>query len=554
MLDAMARTARVALLQLPAFGIGDAAASLAHTLRRIDEAARERPDIIALPEGTYPAYFLGSDALAAGIPTPGEAAERIAAKAREHRLYIAAGMALDAPGGGYTNGAALFGRDGSLVGRYDKSFLWHFDARWFRAGNAYPTFDTDFGRIGMLVCADGRLPEIARCLAVDGAQLILDLTAWVSTGRRPEDLTTVQREYLMPLRAAENGVWIAAADKFGVEAGSIVYCGRSCVIDPTAAVVASLGPDEEDTLVYDVPIGASREPVPRRPELYETLTHQTESLPVVRTLGESAVFADEDRRIAAVQMPPPRDGAAFVELVRAHLATLALQDVDLVVFPAVPPRLDRGYDYATIVGALTEAAVEHRICIAVTLPERDVSATYRTAHLFGPHGPIGMHRQTHKPASQRHRLGDVTCPVLPTPVGRVGLLAGAEGFVPEVARSLMLRGAEILLWSAADPPLAMLPFARARADENRVSLACAAEPSNNGAAAVIDPSGRVLAVALEGRELAVSATVNRLLSHAKEMAPGTDVVRGRQPETYRTLLPEPSHVGTAVAAGGAVAG
>ncbi len=56
----MSRTARIALLQLPAFAIEDAEASLAHTLRRIDETARERPDIIVLPEVTYPAYFLGT--------------------------------------------------------------------------------------------------------------------------------------------------------------------------------------------------------------------------------------------------------------------------------------------------------------------------------------------------------------------------------------------------------------------------------------------------------------------------------------------------------------
>src|SRR5262245_3037618 len=133
----MSMTARVALLQLPAFAIEDAEASLAHTLRRIDDAARERPDVIALPEVTYPAYFLGTDDLRA-TTSPAEATARVAAKAREHGIYIAAGMALEAPGGGLANGAALFGRDGELVGRYDKSFLWHFDRRWFAAGDAYP--------------------------------------------------------------------------------------------------------------------------------------------------------------------------------------------------------------------------------------------------------------------------------------------------------------------------------------------------------------------------------------------------------------------------------
>ena len=245
------RTARISLLQLPAFSIEDADASLTHTLRRIDETvASEQPDLIALPEVTYPAYFLGTrDLSRRDVLSPGDAAQRFAEKARQHGVYIAVGLALDAPGGGYANGALLFGRDGSIIGRYDKSFLFHFDTRWFSSGDAYPVFETDVGRIGILVCADGRLPEIARSLALNGAQLILDLTAWVSGARHTNDLTTSQVEFLMPTRAAENGVWIACCDKFGVEAESIVYAGRSRFINPAGETVAALGPHEDAALV-----------------------------------------------------------------------------------------------------------------------------------------------------------------------------------------------------------------------------------------------------------------------------------------------------------------
>ncbi|MBI5287709.1 MAG: carbon-nitrogen hydrolase family protein [Chloroflexi bacterium] len=317
----MSKTARIALLQLPAFSLEEAAASLAHTLRRIDEVlAAEKPDLVALPEVTYPAYFLGtSDRPVCGVLSPVEAAGRFAAKAREHGIYIAVGLALDAAGGGYANGAALFGRDGALVGRYDKSFLWHFDNRWFSQGSAYPVFETDIGRVGMLVCADGRLPEIARSLTLNGAQIILDLTAWVSGGRQPGELTTTQYDYLMRTRAAENGVWIACADKCGVEAESIVYAGRSCFIDPRGNVLAALGPNEEGALVYDVPLTDAAPPVLRRPELYEVLSHPTESLPVTRTLEETFVPQEQEQRIAAVQMEMPATGTEFVSAARRHV-------------------------------------------------------------------------------------------------------------------------------------------------------------------------------------------------------------------------------------------
>jgi len=543
----MGRTARVALLQLRAYSVEQAEASLAHTLGRIDEAARERPDVVVLPEGTYPAYFIGPEGMRRpGVLPPSEALARFAAKAREHGVHVATGLALDDGAGGHVNGAALIGRDGELIGTYAKSFLWHFDRKWFTPGSAYPVFETDFGRVGMLVCADGRLPEIARSLAVGGAQIIVDMTAWVSGGRSAAELTSSQREYLMPCRAAENGVWVVAADKCGVEAESIVYCGRSCVIDPHGRYVASLGPDEEETLVYDVRIEDGAAPIGRRPALYEALTQPTESLPVVRTLEEAMVPREEEHHVAAVQMAMPPDGRAFVEAAGRHIERLAAQDAELVLFPATPSRLRNTYRHDEVLAGVSEIAVAAGVCIAFTVWHPDADGR-RRLYLVGPRGVIASHEQTHKPLGARFEampLGDAGSPVANTPVGRVGLLLAAEGFVPEVARSLMLRGAEVLLWASDDPMLPMLPFARTRADENRAFVVSAGAPTTNGATAIVEPSGRVLAVALEGRELAVGAAVNRTLSHVKTRAPGTDVVRDRQPATYgalvrRTSAPEP---------------
>jgi predicted amidohydrolase len=530
---------RVALLQLPAFSIQDAAASLTHTLRRIDEAARCRPDIVALPEGTYPAYFLGTDDVQSrGALAPAEAAARIGEKAAEHGVHIAAAMALEGPDGRLTNGALLFGRDGAVAGRYDKAFLWHFDRRWFAPGGAYPVFDTAAGRIGILICADGRLPEIARSLAVNGAQLILDLTAWVSGGRHVERLSTVQRDYMMPVRAVENGVWIACADKFGVEADSIVYCGRSCVISPRGEVVAELGTDEDATLTFDIPLDDASPPVTRRPELYGALTQPTESLPIVRAMHEPFVMPAEEHRVGVVQMIMPETGAAFLAAARVHAERLALHDAEIVVFPATPGRLRAAYDHDEVLAGMQSVAAATGLMLAFTVVEGIDATGTRAMHLIGPRGVVATHRQTHKPPGPRFDgmpMSDEPCPVINTPLGKVGMIIAAEAYVPEVARSLMLQGAEILLICADDPGSPVRTIARCRADENRVFVACAAAPTANGGALIVDPAGRVLAEALEGRELSVSATVNRALSHLKAMAPGTDVVLGRQPATYGAL-------------------
>jgi predicted amidohydrolase len=536
----MSRSAHVALLQLRAFDVQDAEASLQHTLAQIDEAAKLRPDIIAMPEMTYPAYFIGRDDLVLpGVRPPDEVAALFAAKAREHRVHIAAGMALEGSGGGWTNGALLFGRDGEIIGRYAKSFLWHFDRRWFAPGDAYPVFETDAGRIGMLVCADARVPEIARSLALNGAQIILDLTAWVSGAARTADLTSPQRTYLMQTRAIENGVWIAAADKVGVEAESIAYCGGSCVIDPRGNYVAQLDSEHEGILSHYIELEDAALPVMRRPELYGVLTTPTQELSVERLRDEPLVPGDHESPISVVQMTMPPDGDLFVAAARRHAERLALQDARLVVFPATPSRLRAAYSHDAVLAGMLAIARDTGVMLAFTVSEPDADG-WRAMYLVGPRGVLAKHRQSHKPPGPRFetmRLGDEPSPVVETAVGGIGMMAAAEGAVPEVARSLMLRGAEIIVWCADHPSSRMSLIARTRADENRVYIACAAGPAPEaGVTMIVEPSGAVVAQALEGRELAVSATVNRMLARLKQRAPGTDVVRGRHPESYAGLI------------------
>ena len=149
----------------------------------------------------------------------------------------------------------LFDRpDGEVIGRYSKTFLWHFDSKWFAAGDEYRVFDTPLGRIGILICADGRLPEIARVLALKGAEIIVDPTNWVTTGKDLESLRNAQPDWIIPTRALENGVWFLCANKVGWEAESVVYCGQSLVASPDGAVQVkgSSGSPEIITATVDV--------------------------------------------------------------------------------------------------------------------------------------------------------------------------------------------------------------------------------------------------------------------------------------------------------------
>jgi predicted amidohydrolase len=169
-------------------------------------------------------------------------------------------------------------------------------------------------------------------------------------------------------------------------------------------------------------------------------------------------------------------------------------------------------------------------------------------YVVGPRGVVATHYQTHKPPGEKFAtmpLGDTVSPVFNTPLGRTGLMLGAEGMVPEVARSLMLRGAEVILWSGDSASAPMSMFARTRSDENRVFVVMAAAPTENGGALITDAAGGIQQAALIGREHSISATVNRALAHLKARAPGTDVLLDRQPASYNVItrpLPIPETV------------
>ena len=78
-------------------------------------------------------------------------------------------------GAGVYNSALIINREGKLVDIYDKTHCQRHDKK-FIAGNRLPVFDSDFGKFGILICADRRWPESVRTLALKGAQVIFNPT------------------------------------------------------------------------------------------------------------------------------------------------------------------------------------------------------------------------------------------------------------------------------------------------------------------------------------------------------------------------------------------
>jgi predicted amidohydrolase len=206
-------------------------------LGQISAAARGGARLVVVPEGTVPAYVIGAEPVdPQQLEDAAQDVMRIAAATGATIVYGAARPA----GDGVANSAYVVTGDG-IVGFADKCFLWHFDRRWFHAGEALQPVDTPLGRLGVFVCADGRIPTIAATLVARGAEILVVPTAWVSSGRDAEALENIQADLMISVRARENGVPLVAANKVGVEARSVAYCGKSQLVAADGTIVA-LGP------------------------------------------------------------------------------------------------------------------------------------------------------------------------------------------------------------------------------------------------------------------------------------------------------------------------
>jgi predicted amidohydrolase len=195
----------------------------------IQKTTEYQADIACLPEavtlvGTGKTYVEVSE------PVPGPSTEFLGSVAREHNIYIVAGL-LERDGPVVYNTAVLIDREGKLAGRYRKVALPREEIEGgVMPGNSYPVFDTDFGRIGMMICWDLQFPEVAKQLAIQGAEVIF-MPIWGG------NLT------LASARAIENQIWLVSSS-YNMKTGVFDLEGKLLVEadeqDPVALVQVDL--------------------------------------------------------------------------------------------------------------------------------------------------------------------------------------------------------------------------------------------------------------------------------------------------------------------------
>ena len=231
----------------------------------IHEVARCGAQIVCLQELFRSQYFCQKEdptLFDLAEPIPGPTTQILAELARQKKIVIIASLFERRDAGVYHNTSAVIDGDGTLLGIYRKMHIpddpLYYEKFYFTPGDqGYRTFDTSYGRIGVLVCWDQWYPEAARLTALQGAKILFYPTAigWHPAEKAQHGMAhydawkTIQRAH-----AIANGVYVAAVNRVGHEgpAGDgLEFWGGSFVCDPFGAVLKEASQEKEELLVVE---------------------------------------------------------------------------------------------------------------------------------------------------------------------------------------------------------------------------------------------------------------------------------------------------------------
>lgn len=501
----------------------------------------------------------------------GEFVTTISAACAELGMYAVVGVDLsDEIKPNVRIASVLIGPYGDIEHVHHKTVFWDYEYTLFVPGTKpLKVIDTPIGRIGLLMCADGIVPDVPRVLGLLGAQIFCN-----SLNSRGPDEVRVH----VPLRTLENHVWHISSNTVGGPADGWPWMGGSQVVSPRGEILACAGEESEGLIWADIDVDAADDKnVPgftdvfgwRRPDLYGDLMVPHDELPVADMLG--ALSPDMPAKpvdVATLQVSWFHNREWTIQRAIGQIAHAAKQGAQLGVLPELfcfkPGEVDTdpaaaAATSAEVLSRIRAAATEHSFWVAVHLVARDGDAFYSTAYLIDADGEIALeYRKTHLDTAESlwATAGD-ELPVAHTALGSIALMIGNEVWVPEVMRLLTLRGAELVLhptsWDRQEAPDMA---ATERTEENRVHLVSVNRldsPAKVGSQIVRSDlfiPGQPIALmrypsaqwTRYGFEEQLIQRLDLRESHSKMMGHYLDPVGTRQPNLYGPLLVERTSV------------
>ena len=427
-------------------------------LHLCEEAAKKGAKLIVTPEmGTTGYCFLNREEISSLVETiPGPTTKKFQSITKKFNCYIVIGMPeIDEETELYYNSAVLIGPDG-IIGKHRKSHGYIAEPKWSAPGQEHLVFDTDIGKIGILICMDIHFIETARLVALQDADIIIHISNWLSE-RTPAP-------YWIS-RAFENSCYLIESNRWGLER-TVQFSGGSCIINPDGSIASVI--DKGDGIAYakiDLSWPRKKEVLDekifndRRPEMYLNLPtdpYLWNPLDFFGLYGLDPLPRGKQSLISVVQMSSTNDVKKNLNKIFSHLDNAKNNLSELVVFPelSLTGHLNKNKsalnsDSAEIL-ELAEYANKNDIYICCGFAEKNKKEFYNSSVLVGPEGILGVYRKVHLNKADRSWATEGNeWKYFDTKIGRIGLMIGYDAIFPESARCLGLYGCDVILCPSA---------------------------------------------------------------------------------------------------------
>lgn len=245
----------------------------------LKQAKAEGADIAILPEMCCCPYE-NSAFVQFAMPDNSPFLTELAKTAKELGLYLVAGSIPLAWEGKIYNASFVYNNQGECIAKHRKTHLFDINVKGgqyfmesdtFTAGKDVTTFQTPWGKFGLIICYDIRFPELSRLLALEGVQAIFVPAAFnMTTGPAHWELS-------FRMRALDNQVFMVGCAPARDMASSYTTWGHSIVTNPWGNVVAQMD-ETEGILTVELDLGrveTVRQQLPllqhRRTDLYDNI-------------------------------------------------------------------------------------------------------------------------------------------------------------------------------------------------------------------------------------------------------------------------------------------
>ncbi|MHB1252821.1 MAG: carbon-nitrogen hydrolase family protein [Candidatus Humimicrobiaceae bacterium] len=224
--------------------------NLAKAEKMIRKAAKKNIDIAILPEifnSPYNTNFFKQYS----ETYPAITTDMLSSVSKELGIYIIGGSICEKEDDSYYNTSYSFDRCGKLIGKHRKIHLFDIDIKGkinfkesdiLSCGNKSTVFNTEFCKIGVLICYDMRFPELAKKMVKEGAKIIISPASFnMTTG-------PAHWEILIRTRAIDNQVYFLAASPARDIKSNYVSFGHSIMVNPWGEIIAEAG--EKECILY----------------------------------------------------------------------------------------------------------------------------------------------------------------------------------------------------------------------------------------------------------------------------------------------------------------